>query len=257
MRYSPPMDPARTRVASGCHPMPRSPADGPGRGFRGATLLGLVLATLTGCAIDIPRIDLYSDALANPPGATFGLLPLEDQRPESQRVGKKPRLWIFLLYNQRTGTYLTGNQHFEGDVSDAVSRALTDALDGTRFGRARLLDAAPSRSVPRALAACVEEDLRFVGLGSIESLYGTIRQRAYFGILPIPFLTLIGFANSASDPLGVIELDLEILDCGTRRSVYRRRITRQLRFPEETPSHAVRLALTDILQQVQNETARR
>jgi hypothetical protein len=204
--------------------------------------------------VEIPTIPLYAGAAARPSNATLGVLPFEDRRPEDQREGAKPRLWIFLLYNQRIGTYVTGDQHFEGDVADSVSRAITDALDGRRFGRARLLEAGPTRSVEAALSTCGRDGLRYVGVGSIESLFGTLRQRAYFGVLPIPFLVLMGFGNAKSDPLGVIELDLEIVDCRTRQGVYRRRIARQLRYPEESASDAVRLALYDILQQVQNET---
>lgn len=75
--------------------------------------------------------------------------------------------------------------------------------------------------------------------------------------MPLPFVSLIGFGNSQSDALGVVALDLEIVECSTRQSVYRRRITRQLRFPEESPTTAARLALFDVLEQIRNETTPR
>ena len=247
---------SRTHLSDG-----RKPRDG-----QSAPRVLIALAALflsTACTVKIPVIDLYpitptaESSSDLPVTATLGVVPLADQRPETQHTGEKPRLWVFLLYNQRKGTYLTGDEHFTRPPALAVSDALVEALDGARFGRSRLLDREPSRRVADGLDACANEDLKYVGLGSVDSLYGTIEQSAYFGFLPIPYLTLIGWGNSTSDPLGVIQLDLEILECATRESVYQRRIVRQLRYPEESPTEAVRFALYDILEQIRNETTRR
>lgn len=228
-----------------------------------ACFCAALLLSSTACAVKIPVIDLYPTTPAaesstdRPEPTTLGFIPLADQRSEVQHTGQKPRLWVFLVYNQRKGTYLTGDEHFTRPPALSVSDALVEALDGARFGRSRLLDRSASRRVSDGLAACESEDLKYVGLGAVDSLYGTVKQSAYFGFLPIPYLTLIGFDNSTSDPLGVIQLDLEIIECASRESVYLRRITRQLRYPEESPAEAVRLALYDILEQVRNETTRR
>ena len=84
-------------------------------------------------------------------------------------------------------------------------------------------------------------------------MYGRVDQNAYLAIIPLPFISFIGFQNSVSDPLGIINLDLEILECETERSLDRRRISRQLRSPEESVTDAVRLTLLDILEQIRNE----
>lgn len=55
----------------------------------------------------------------------------------------------------------------------------------------------------------------------------------------------------------MIQLDLEIIERASHESVYLRRITRQLCYPEESPAEAFRLELYDILEQVINETTRR
>lgn len=220
----------------------------------------LCITSLAGCSVKIPKIDLYpampeslSAPLSRQASSGLGLIPLEDLRPELQHEGQSPSLWVFLFYNQRRGVYLTGDKHFEAPASQSVTNALADALHGSRFGSARVLNAAPSASLSAGLERCAEEGLRYVGAGSISALYGRVDQNAYLAIIPLPFISFIGFQNSVSDPLGIINLDLEILECETERSLYRRRISRQLRSPEESVTDAVRLTLLDILEQIRNE----
>ena len=235
--------------------------------LRHASSLALaVLAILasTGCAVDMPVVELYppesAQGLLRAPSErpdALGLLPLADQRPEVELEGARPRLWIFGLYNQRIGTYRTGDRHFARSAALAVSEALTDVLHDSRFGGARLLEGTPTRRIGDALETCEKSDLRYVGVGSIDALYGAVDQKTYFGLVPIPFFLLTGWDHSVSDALGVVTLDFEIIDCGTQRTAYRRRINRQLRYAGEGPTHAVRRALDDALEQIRNETAER
>lgn len=256
--------PTRSLAAQRPEPSRRRPAryaERAGRTRRGALwrLGSSILVGLgTGCAVDIPTLDLArpeSMERINP--ARTGVVPLVDRRAEIQREGEAPRLIPLLLWNQRKGEYVTADRHFEGDVSLALSRQVAAALDRGRFGPATLLEDAAGASRAGALARCRADDLPYVALGSIGDFYGTLRQNAYLFLLPIPFVSLIGFGNAKTDPLGVVTLDLEILDCQTGRPVFRRRLARRMRHPEESLSEAARLTLLDLLDQLSNETLAR
>ncbi len=234
------------------------------RSAYGCSIAALLILASTGCALKLPVVELYPPipdqgllrGYTERPIA-LGMLPLADQRPTVEREGQRPRLWVFVLYNQRIGTYRTGNEHFARPASVTLSEALTDVLHETRFGGARLLEGTPTRLVSDALETCDETGLDYVGVGSIDSLYGAVDEKTYFGLVPVPFFLFTGWDHSVGDALGVITLDLEIVDCGTRKPAYQRRITRQLRYAGEGPTHAVRLALVDVLEQIRNETTDR
>ena len=221
-----------------------------------------LVTILAGCAVKMPRVDLYPQMPESLPADAprvsaegLGLIPLMDRRPELEREGQSPSLWVFLLYNQRRGSYVTSDDNFEVPVSQSVTNALAAALDGSRLGSAWVLGTVPNASAQAALERCSDDNLRYVAAGSIDSLYGITEQDAYLAIIPLPYISFIGWRNSVSDSLGVISLDLEILECATGRRVYKRRISRQLRYPEESPPNAVRLTLHDMLEQIRNEAS--
>jgi hypothetical protein len=219
-----------------------------------ALLLLLAAPAALGCGVKMPVVSLYDGPDTPPPGAQTGVVPFADERPEVQREGDKPWLIPLVLFNWRRGEYVTGDQHFEQEPVGAVAEAVTDTLGVGRFGPAELLDGAPSGDRWEASDRCRSRGLRYGVVGRVEQLYGSVDQNAYLFVFPIPYLWLFGFRNDKTDPLGVIDLQLDVFDCQTGKVVYRRHLLEQRRYPKQTPSDAVRLALRDLLEQLENET---
>lgn len=83
----------------------------------------LTLALLVGCAVKFQPVSLNEGLSAKDPRlATIGVLPLQDRRPEEQHAGKKPVLIPLLIWNQRIGDYVTGENAFDDDVAASVTR---------------------------------------------------------------------------------------------------------------------------------------
>src|SRR3989304_3235624 len=99
----------------------------------------IVLALcLAACAEKVPSIRLGPGTPTPDPGPspTLGILPFQDLRPPEQHRGKKPRLLLLGIWNSRIGDYVTNENAFEGNVTDAVTVAVADAMSGGRFGQA-------------------------------------------------------------------------------------------------------------------------
>jgi hypothetical protein len=89
----------------------------------------------------------------------------------------------------------------------------------------------------------------------VRDLYGTFHQKAYFWAVPAIYVNAAGCRNIKSDPLGVARVTVEVHDCTTGKRVFHRDLISENRFHETSLSEAARLALTDVLQKLRNETA--
>ena len=112
-----------------------------------ALLLPLFLAA---CAEKIPPAILgpgvpLPEAHSTP---TLGVLPVADRRPEIQHRGKKPLLLVLLVWNSRTGDYVTGERAFQGSVVEQVTALVSGTMSGGRFGESRVIDASTAPEVP-------------------------------------------------------------------------------------------------------------
>jgi hypothetical protein len=230
-----------------------------------ASLLALCLAA---CAEKIPPAPL-GPGVAIPEtrsAPTLGVLPLADGRPAIQHSGKKPSLLVFLVWNSRTGDYVTGENAFQGSVTEQVTALVSGAMSGGRFGEARRMDvAAPAElagesggdQVPGdqsgADRACRASGLRFVATGELKDLYGTLHEKSYLWILPTPWAGAAGWNRKRSDPLGVARLVLRVRDCASGALVFDRDLRSENRYVHATLSEAAGLALTDVLQKLRNE----
>ena len=207
-----------------------------------------------GCGVKIPVVSLYDGPASRPASPRTGVVTFTDDRPEVQREGHTPWLVPLIFFNWRRGEYVTRDESFDPEAIGALTAAVADALGDGRFGPAALLAGEPTGDLREAADRCRSAGLQYGAVGSVEQLYGSVEQDAYLFVFPIPFLWLFGFRNDKSDPLGVIDLRLEIFECQTQKVVYRRRLLGQQRHPNQTPSDAVRLTLRDVLEQLANET---
>lgn len=245
------------------------------KGTHLARLLALLLLPIglaTACSVDVPRISLRPELAeeAMPSGGSLGVLPFRDHRAEAERKGKKPTLWVLLFYNWRRGDWMTSDAAFEEDVAAVVTEGAVRALSSSRFGGARLLEAAASDDAAAAddpdtapsgwsiagldRRRCDEPGIRYLAGGSIESLYGTLRQKFELLIIPMPFVSISLWGNAKSDAVGVASVDIAVFDCEKSKVVYQRSLTSSRRYPEITISEAAKLALEDALERLRNET---
>lgn len=200
----------------------------------------------SGCAVSTPPVKLYA-AVSSPASATIGVTPLVDRRPDAEHRGKSPYLIPLLIWNQRIGDYITSDGAFLDDPAEATTRGVATALSGGRFGPARLLK--PTDLSPDD--ACQDAEVRYVASGELQHLYGTLHQGAYLLLTPIFF----AWSFHKSDPHGVAQVRLDVVDCETDEHVYRRTLRSEQLRRGQTLSIAAKAALLDLLDQLQNEIA--
>jgi len=214
-----------------------------------AGLLVCLLLPL-GCLhpVEIPTV-----RLTGPSGAgvgladSLGVVPLDDLRPRREKRGKAPWLVPLIIWNQRTGLYVTGSKHFGGDVSGEVSEAIAEALSGWRFGRGHVL---PAGSDATLAERCAAEDLAYVASGEIRHLYGAVRQRSWLFIIPTPWVQGVLSGNEVGDPVGVVRLSLRIQDCRSGEQIASRRFVSEGLFPRLSPSAAAQRAFDRLMREV-------
>lgn len=149
----------------------------------------VLLLVGTACVVRNEPIALYQqDVSAAKP--RIGVLPLVDARPEVQHLGQSPRLIPLLVWNQRIGAYVTGDEDFTDSVPEAVTKTVARALQSS-FGEAAVLSGDPD-----ADAACAS-GLAYVASGTIEEFYGTRYQRSYF-FLPV---FVVGYSLDPGEPI--------------------------------------------------------
>lgn len=215
---------------------------------RTAPLVCLLLPL--GCLhpVEIPTVHLSG---ASGAGAglddSLGVVPLADQRPRREKRGKSPWLVPLIIWNQRTGLYVTSSKHLGGDVSREVSEAIAGALSGWRFGRGRVLSPDPDATLAER---CEAEDLSYVVSGEIHHLYGAVRQRSWLFIIPTPWVQGVLVGNQVGDPVGVARLSLRIRDCRSGEQIASRRFVSEGLFPRLSPSAAAQRAFDGLLREV-------
>jgi hypothetical protein len=186
-----------------------------------ALLAGIVSLALSGCALKVPPVSLQLKHSSDPGEASIEAVPaalyvaeFEDQRPEPEREGRKPRGWYLYLWNSRIGTYITGDEDFTAPVPQAAAAAVADALRASgRFRAVAMLEPsdAPLESAEGDGAA------EYLLRGQILHLYGTQYQRAIFTILPIGFWVM---TNEVSPATGHSAIRFELLERATNRIVW-------------------------------------
>jgi hypothetical protein len=186
--------------------------------------------------------------VSSPP--TLGVLPLQDLRPPEQIKGKKPRPVILGVWNSRIGDYVTGEKAFQGGVAETVTQLVASAMSGGRFGRAKMVSGAPPPDPAGFAALCAEHRLRYVAIGEIRDLYGTLHQRTFIAFV----WYAAAWEHDKSDPLGVARVILRVFDCAGGAVVFERDIRSENRYPKQTLSEAANLALADLLQRLRNDT---
>ena len=215
-----------------------------------AATVAVLLASLatTGCLVHIPNVDLVTPTArhAQLPD-TLGVMPFEDMRPREQHRGKTPWLIPLIIWNQRIGRYVTSSEHFGGDVSGSVTRAVADALSGWRYGRARMLEHDPDATPD---GHCRRDELGYVASGEIHHLYGAVRQRAWFFLLINPWMLGVLSGNDVGDPVGVARVTLRLHDCGSGETVLERRFVSEGLYPRLSPSVAAQRAFDDLIDDV-------
>ena len=223
--------------------------------MRPAAAMSLLALCLTACAEKIPPAPL-GPGLPIPEtrsAPTLGILPVADRRPPVERQGKKPSLIVLLVWNSRTGDYMTGESAFQGSVTEQVTTLLSGAMSGGRFGEARKIDAARPDDAAAPSVACGASGLRFVATGELHDLYGTRHEKSYLWILPTPWAGAAGWDRKRTDPLGVARLIVRVRDCASGALVFKRDIRSENRYVHATLPEAAGLALTDVLQKLRNE----
>jgi len=236
--------------------------------MRPAAAASLLALGLVACAEKIPPAPLgpgvvISETRSAP---TLGVLPVADGRPAIQHTGKKPSLLVFLVWNSRTGDYVTGESAFQGSVTEQVTALVSGAMSGGRFGAARRIAVATPAEIAgksrdnqvrddpaSADRACRASGLRFVATGELKDLYGTLHEKSYLWILPTPWAGAAGWNRKRSDPLGVARMILRVRECASGALVFDRDFRSENRYVHATLSEAASLALTDLLQKLRNE----
>ncbi len=76
-------------------------------------MLALVGIGGAGCAVPNAPVALYPPSPTTHPSFTdVGVMRFQDLRPKEQREGKRPRLVPLIVWNQRIGDYVTGEEAF-------------------------------------------------------------------------------------------------------------------------------------------------
>lgn len=205
---------------------------------------------------ELPNVKLCGDALQQ----TIGIAPILDERPAVERTGQNPRALFFLLWNQRTGNYITGDKDFHENIETVMPEAIRHALERSNcFIEAKIL---PTKvrvqpSAEELLVVFAQQKVRYVLLARLEHFYGEQRQNANFFILPLYFVDVFSMRNQVDSATGHADLVLILYDTQTGQEVLREKVqAEKFSPPEGTYPKAAQEALHEAGQKIANHLYR-
>lgn len=216
-----------------------------GRCFRAICGISACSLALAGCAIKTPYLQASQWPVSkraayytNPAPFRIGVLPLEDERPAEEQRGKRPRGMFLLFWNRRTGNYYTGDHVFGGNISPDLTQQLVAHLKATNaFAEVLPLEPPPTFNpgIPEHISRLGRDQVvDYVLRGEIQHFYGSQSQNTYFFLLPLYFVSTLGWQSYKSLPWGKTAIQFTLSDGQNGDIVWRRFVEADWTMPKDT-----------------------
>jgi len=197
-------------------------------------LLIATMATLAGCAVEAKQVAFQAEG---PPEqsilcedakqVTLAIAPIIDQRPVVEKEGETAKGMYLLVYNQRSGRYVSADKDFKGDIHKAMTSTIARYIEKSNcFGDVKILEKPLNAQLGQEdlTLLLAKQNVDYVLIPELKHFFGEQSQNANLLIVPAHFVNAVGWNNEIGKAIGYTEMLATLYDTQVGHEVWREKI---------------------------------